>query len=61
MKAYATRCEIVQADGALLATVEAVDEVAVKIEIGQVVGWNDWLDLTDAVRKAMLMMEIKSD
>lgn len=61
MKAYATRCEIVQADGALLATVEAIDEVAVKIEINHPVGWNDWLDLTDAVRKAMLMMEIKSD
>jgi hypothetical protein len=40
----------------LVATVESVDEVVCKVEILQVVGWHDWLDLTDAVRRAMHMM-----
>jgi len=40
----------------LAATVESVDEVVCKVEILQVVGWNDWLNITDAVRKAMHMM-----
>jgi len=40
----------------LVATVESVDEGVCKVEILQVVGWHDWLDLTDAVRRAMHMM-----
>jgi len=40
----------------LTATVKMNDVVTVKVEILQVVGWNDWMDLTDAVRKAMHMM-----
>jgi hypothetical protein len=42
--------------GHIVATVEAVDGIVARVEIKQVVGWNDWLDLTDAVRKAMHMM-----
>ena len=42
--------------GHVVATVEAVDGIVARVEIKQVVGWNDWLDLTDAVRKAMHMM-----
>ena len=41
----------------LVATVVAVDEAAVKVEFFQAVGWNEWLNLTDAVRKAMHMMD----
>jgi len=41
----------------LVATVVAVDESAVKVEFFQAVGWNEWLNLTDAVRKAMHMMD----
>jgi len=40
----------------LVATVEANDDVTCKVQILQMVGWNDWLDLTDAVRRAMHMM-----
>jgi hypothetical protein len=40
----------------LMATVTMVDGVCVKVELPSVVGWNDWLDLSDAVRKAMHMM-----
>jgi hypothetical protein len=40
----------------LVATVEAVDGIVARVEIKQVVGWHDWLDLTDAVRRAMHMM-----
>ena len=42
--------------GYVVATVEAVDGIVARVEIKQVVGWHDWLDLTDAVRKAMHMM-----
>ncbi len=41
----------------LVATVVAVDESAVKVEFFQSVDWNEWLNLTDAVRKAMHMMD----
>ena len=42
----------------LMATVTMVDGVCVKVELPSVVGWNDWLDLSDAVRKAMHMMHL---
>ena len=42
--------------GHVVATVEAVDGIVARVEIKQVVGWNDWMDLTDAVRRAMHMM-----
>ena len=42
--------------GHVVATVEAVDGIVARVEIKQVVGWNDWLDMTDAVRRAMHMM-----
>jgi hypothetical protein len=44
--------------GNLVATVQQNDEVTVKVEIMQVIGWNDWMDLTDAVRRAMHMMNM---
>jgi hypothetical protein len=40
----------------LMATVTMVDGVCVKVELPSVVGWNDWLEITDAVRRAMHMM-----
>ncbi len=40
----------------LVATVETNDEVTCKIQILQVVSWNDWMDLSESVRKAMHMM-----
>jgi hypothetical protein len=53
-----TRIEIVDKEiDRLVATVVAVDESAVKVEFFQAVGLNEWLNLTDAVRKAMHMMD----
>jgi hypothetical protein len=53
-----TRIEIVDKENdRLIAYVVAVDAEAVKVEFFQAVGWNDWLNLTDAVRKAMHMMD----
>lgn len=52
-----TRIEIVDEEmKTLMATVTMVDGVCVKVELPSVVGWRDWLDLSDAVRKAMHMM-----
>jgi len=47
--------------GHVVATVEAVDDIVARVEIKQVVGWNDWLDLTDAVRRAMHMMGMQDE
>jgi hypothetical protein len=47
--------------GHVVATVEAVDGIVARVEIKQVVGWHDWLDLTDAVRKAMHMMGMQHE
>ena len=53
-----TRIEIVDKEiDRLVATVVAVDDSAVKVEFFQSVDWNEWLNLTDAVRKAMHMMD----
>ena len=53
-----TRIEIVNKEiDRLVATVVAVDDSAVQVEFFQAVGWNEWLNLTDAVRKAMHMMD----
>jgi len=54
-----TRVEILNEEmKQLVATVEAVDEVACKVEICQIVGWDDWLNVADAVRRAMHMMDM---
>jgi hypothetical protein len=58
MKVEVTHASIVN-DMGVVATVELVDGVTVKISVNQYIGWNDWLDLTDAVRRVMLLMEVK--
>lgn len=60
MKIEVTHASIVN-DMGVVASVELVDDVTVKIHVNQYVGWNDWLDLTDAVRRVMLLMEVKND
>ena len=45
----------------LVATVDMNDDVTCKVQILQMVGWNDWLDLTDAVRRAMHMMGMQHE
>jgi hypothetical protein len=58
MKVDVTHCQIRHADGDLIATVDLVDENVVQVDIKSVLTWTDWLDLTDAVRRAMLLMEV---
>ena len=58
MKIEVTHASIVN-DMGVVATVELVDGVTVKVAVNQYIGWNDWLDLTDAVRRVMLLMEVK--
>lgn len=58
MKIEVIRASIVN-DMGVVATVELVDDVTVKIHVNQFIGWNDWNDLADAVRRVMLMMEVK--
>lgn len=60
MKVEVTHASIVN-DMGVVATVELMDDVAVKVDVKQVVGWREWYDLTDAVRKVMVLMEVKND
>lgn len=60
MKVEVTHADISNEMG-IIATVELVDDVCVKVDVRQVIGWNDWNDLADAVRKVMLMMEVRND
>ena len=60
MKVEITHASIVN-DGGVVATVQLIDEIVVQVNIKQVTGWNDWNDLADAVRRVMLMMEVKND
>ena len=59
MKVEVIEAQIVNDEG-VVASVQLMDD-GVQVYIKQVVGWNDWLDLTDAVRRVMLMMEVKND
>jgi len=57
LSVYPTRIEIINEEQeAVTATVTMVDGVCAKVALMSVVGWNDWLDITDAVRLAMHMM-----
>ena len=58
MKVEVTEAQITNEMG-IVASVSLVDDVTVKINVNQYIGWNDWLDLTDAVRRVMLLMEVK--
>ena len=60
MKIEVTHASIVN-DMGVVASVELVDDVTVKINVNQYIGWNDWNDLADAVRRVMLLMEVKND
>ena len=58
MKVEVTHASIVN-DMGVVASVARVDDDTVKVDMNQYVGWKDWYDLTDAVRKAMVLMEVK--
>ena len=57
MKVEVTHASIVN-DMGIIATVSLIDENVVQVNIKQCTGWNDWLELNDAVRKVMLLMEV---
>ena len=57
MKVEVTHADIVS-DTGIVATVSLIDENVVQVNIKQCTGWNDWLELNDAVRKVMLLMEV---
>jgi hypothetical protein len=58
LSVYPTRIEIGEDErNNLVAIVEANDDTTVKVEIFLPgLSWNDWMDLSDAVRRAMHMM-----
>ena len=58
MKVEVTNATVTN-DMGVVATVQLIDENVVQVDIKQVTGWNDWNDLADAVRRVMLMMEVK--
>ena len=50
---------IVSNEEGVVATVSLVDDVAVKIDVRQVVGWNDWIDVYEAIKRIMVLMEVQ--
>ena len=60
MKIEVTNASVVN-DMGVVATVELVDDVCVKIDVRQIVGWNDWIEVYEAIKKIMLMMEVNRD
>ena len=61
MKVEVVEANIVDDNGFVIANITSVDASVVQVNIKQVVGWKEWLDLTDAVRRVMLLMEVKND
>jgi hypothetical protein len=58
MKIEVTHASIVN-DMGVVASVELVDGVTVKVNINQYVGWNDWIEVYEAIKKIMMLMEVK--
>lgn len=60
MKVEVTEAIVTNEEG-VVATVSLIDDVAVKIDVRQVVGWNDWIEVYECIKKIMLLMEVKND
>jgi hypothetical protein len=60
MKVEVTEAQVVN-DMGVVATVSLVDENVVQINIKQVTGWNDWIEVYEAIKKIMMLMEVKND
>jgi hypothetical protein len=60
MKVEVTEASVTN-DMGVVATVSLVDGVTVKVNINQYVGWNDWIEVYEAIKKIMLLMEVKND
>lgn len=60
MKVEVTEAQVVNEMG-VVATVSLVDGVTVKVSVNQYVGWNDWIEVYEAIKKIMMLMEVKHD
>ena len=60
MKVEVTEAQITNEMG-VVATVQLIDENVVQISIKQVVGWNDWIEVYECVKRVMMLMEVKND
>jgi len=60
MKVEVTEAQVMN-DMGVVATVSLVDENVVQINIKQVTGWNDWIEVYEAVKRIMMLMEVKND
>jgi len=60
MKVEVTHASIVN-DMGVVATVQLVDENVVQVNIKQVTGWNEWIEVYECVKSVMLMMEVNRD
>jgi hypothetical protein len=58
MKVEVTEAQVVN-DMGVVARVLLVDENVVQINIKQVTGWNDWIEVYEAVKRIMMLMEVK--
>ena len=53
-----TRIEIIDNTDILSAVVEANDDVSAIISINSAVGFDEWLNLSDAIRKSLHMLQL---
>lgn len=60
MKVEVTNASVVN-DMGVVATVSLVDGVTVKVNINHYVGWNDWIEVYEAVKHIMMLMEVKNE
>ncbi len=60
MKVEVTEAQVVN-DMGVVATVSLVDGVTVKVNINQYIGWDDWIEVYEAIKKIMMLMEVKND
>jgi hypothetical protein len=62
MKVEVTKASVVNEHDEVVATVELVAlRRAVRVQIYQEVGWNEWIAVYEAVKRIMLLMEVKND
>ena len=58
MKVEVTHASIVN-DMGVVATVQLVDENVVQVNVKQCTGWNDWIEVYEAVKRIMMLMEVE--
>lgn len=56
---YPVKIEALDEDGRVQFTMEAIDEHAAKVDINTIIGPDNIDELTDAMRRAVVMLELK--